>query len=71
MKQRHGTELRDRNLASVKPEISQALDSLFDELQASDESKILRSPPMKAHELWKTQGSYVYATKVTFEATFR
>ena len=32
VKQRYGTELRSRTLASIKPEISQALDSLLDEL---------------------------------------
>ena len=46
VKQRYGTELRSKTLASVKPEISQALDSLLDELHASDDSKILRSAPM-------------------------
>ena len=35
VKQRYGTELRSRTLASIKPEISQALDSLLDELHAS------------------------------------
>lgn len=45
VKQRYGTELRSRTLASVKPEISQALESLLDELHTSDESKVLRSAP--------------------------
>jgi len=49
VKQRYGMELRSRTLASVKPEISQALDSLLDELHASDESKILRSAPNSQH----------------------
>jgi len=31
VKQRYGTELRTRTLASIKPEISQALESLLDE----------------------------------------
>ena len=43
VKQRYGTELRSRTLASIKPEISQALSSLIDELQATDESQIMRS----------------------------
>ena len=38
VKQRYGTELWRRTLASVKPEISQAVESLLDELHASDES---------------------------------
>ena len=49
VKQRYGTELRCRTLASVKPEISQALDSLLNELHTSDESKILRSASQTEH----------------------
>ena len=37
VKQRYGTELRFRTLASIKPEISQALDSLLDEIRSSEE----------------------------------
>ena len=43
VKQRYGTELRSRTLASVKPEISQALDSLLDELHTSEEAKVMRT----------------------------
>lgn len=46
VKQRYGTELRSRTLASVKPEISQALDSLLDELHTSEEAKVMRTAPM-------------------------
>ena len=42
VKQRYGTELRSRTLASLKPEISQALDSLLDEIRSSADTKILR-----------------------------
>lgn len=49
VKQRYGTELCSRMLAPVKPEISQALESLIDELQTSDESKVLRSAPPTDH----------------------
>ena len=35
--------LRSRTLASIKPEISQALESLLDEIRASDDAKILRT----------------------------
>ena len=38
IKQRYGTELRSRTLASIKPEISQALDSLLDELHTGSGS---------------------------------
>ena len=40
----YGTELRSRTRASVKPEISQANESLLDELHASDE--IMQTAPM-------------------------
>ncbi|KAK3719573.1 hypothetical protein QZH41_006795 [Actinostola sp. cb2023] len=43
VKQRYGTELRSRTLASIKAEISQALSSLLDEIQAADDTKILRA----------------------------
>ena len=42
VKQRYGTELRSRTLASLKPEISQALSSLLDELNAISEIKVMR-----------------------------
>lgn len=43
IKQRYGTELRTRTLASIKPEISQALDSLLSEIRAADDAKIMRA----------------------------
>lgn len=43
VKQRYGTELRTRTLASIKPEISQALDSLLSEIRAADDAKIMRA----------------------------
>ena len=43
VKQRYGTDLGSQTLASLKPEISQALDSLLDEIHASVESKVLRT----------------------------
>ena len=43
VKQRYGTELRSQTLASIKPEISQALQSLLDELRSSEEARVLRS----------------------------
>ena len=44
VKQRYGTELRNKTLASIKPEISQALSSLLTELSSSEESsRILRA----------------------------
>ena len=43
VKQRYGTELRSRTLASIRPEISQALSSLLDEIRSADDARILRS----------------------------
>ena len=43
VKQRYGTELRSRTLASIKPEISQALDSLLDEIRSSEDAKVMRT----------------------------
>ena len=40
VKQRYGTELHSRTLASLKPEIFQALDSLLDELCIAADSKV-------------------------------
>lgn len=43
VKQRYATDLRSRTLASLKPEISLALDSLLDEIHSASEAKVLRS----------------------------
>ena len=43
VKQRYGTELRSQTLASIKPEISQALDSLLEEINSVTEAKVLRT----------------------------
>ena len=42
IKQRYGAELRNRSLASLKPEISQALSSLLDELRSMEDTKAMR-----------------------------
>ena len=58
VKQRYGTELRSRTLASIKPEIYQALSSLLDEITSSDDARIMRTetpyrpkknPPQTSH----------------------
>ena len=43
VKQRYGTELRTRTLSSIKPEISQALDSLLDEITSAEDAKVMRA----------------------------
>ena len=47
VKQRYGTELRSRTLASIKPEISQALESLLEELHTSDSTRSMRTSTSK------------------------
>ena len=42
VKQKYGSELCNKSLASLKPEISQALTSLLEELRAIDETRTMR-----------------------------
>ena len=42
VKQKYGAELRNRSLASLKPEISQALTSLLEELRTIEDSRAMR-----------------------------
>lgn len=39
VKQRYGTELRVRTLASIRPEISQALPSLLEEIRKNEDAR--------------------------------
>jgi len=43
VKQRYGTDLRSNSLAYLKPEISQALDSLLEEIHSSADARVLRT----------------------------
>ena len=43
VKQRYGTELRSRTLASIKPEITQTHQSLLDEIRATEDAKVMRT----------------------------
>jgi hypothetical protein len=43
VKQKYGAELRNKTLASLRPEISAALDSLIEELNTTEDAKILRT----------------------------
>ena len=43
VKQRYGTEIRSRTLASIKREISQALASLLNEIRTADDVRIMRA----------------------------
>lgn len=48
VKQRYGTELKARTLASMRPEISLALSSLMDELQSAEDAKVMRVAASKS-----------------------
>ena len=50
VKQRYGTELRSRTLASIKQEISQALTSLVDEVHAAGDASAMRTGPGELQE---------------------
>ena len=43
VKQKYGAELRNKTIASIKPEISQALRSLLDELRSIEDTKKFRA----------------------------
>ena len=43
VKQRYGADLRSQTVASIKPEISQALSSLLEEIRSADDAKVLRT----------------------------
>ena len=51
VKQHSGTELQSKSVASLKPEISQALDSLLQEINNNADAKILRSTALKFRQL--------------------
>ena len=42
VKQKYGSELRNKSIASLKPEITQSLPSLMDELRTLEEFKAMR-----------------------------
>ena len=43
VKQRYGADLRNKTVASLKSEISQAMSSLLDEVAATEESRVFRT----------------------------
>ena len=58
VKQKYGTTLRTKTLASIKDEISLAMDSLLDELHYSDEVKVMRTntkPQIKEYKHYSSQ----------------
>ena len=62
VKQRYGSELRNKSLASIKSEISLALDSLLEEMRSNDDSRVLRinSSRSSKHNSSKSRSSNRY-----------
>ena len=60
VKQRYGTELRSRTLASIKPEVSQALDSLLEELHTSEDARSMRAAVLPSLSLLTNQDGTEY-----------
>lgn len=63
VKQRYGTELRARTLASIKPEMSQALDSLLEELRTSEDAKAIRTAVNKFSKPTNKQHTTAYRSR--------
>ncbi len=57
MKQRYGTELRNKTIASLKSEISLAMDSLLDELKVSESTSVLRIQPQRSNNNFQRSGN--------------
>ena len=58
VKQRYATELRTRTLASIKPEISQALSSLLEELQSIQDVRNMQATVNRTYATNKTKTPY-------------
>ncbi len=43
VKQKYGAELRNRTISSIKPEISQAMSSLLDEIRVIEDTRVMRA----------------------------
>ena len=50
VKQKYGTKMRSPTLASIKSEISQAMDSLLDSIQSNNDAKVMRTVSSKFHQ---------------------
>ena len=65
VKQKYGTELRTKTLASIKPEISAALDSLLDEIHSNTSStRVMRSTVPYSGGLWYKTGTTVETKRI-------
>ena len=55
VKQRYGTEFRNQTLASIKPEISQALNSLLETLNSTEDARVMRSVTPRDYQIPTTK----------------
>ena len=60
VRQKYGSELRNKTLASIKPEISQALSSLIEELSAGEDSRISRTQTFSNNRRYNNSGANRY-----------
>ena len=51
VKQRYGTELRNKTLASIKSEISLALDSMLEGLRSTENTRVMRLQPSRPNNM--------------------
>ena len=73
VKQRYGAELRNKTIASIKPEISQALPSLLEELSVNDGSRVMRTQPYNKSKSAPTrtpQGKYCCLCRTANRANY-
>ena len=73
VKQKYGADLRNKSLASIKPEISQSLNSLMEELRSMEDSKILRAATSSSkftHSLKRKSFKFCVLCKTAGRPTF-
>ena len=58
IKQRYGTELRNSTLASIKPEISQAMGSLLESLNSSEDVRVMRYTPSNTNRHQNSRSNF-------------
>ena len=58
VKQKYGTVLRSQTLAFIKPEISQAMDTLLETLQSTEEAEIMRTGAFPPRQPFKSPSNF-------------
>jgi len=67
VKQRYGTDLRNNTLASLKPEIAQALDALLDELRSSEDSRVMRLHPTRSNNYPQQRSTQLHPPSYSYQ----